>query len=84
MIVTERVIGIVKLVRLDLYGHGLACGAKAIRCQLKDEYQLEHLPSERTIGRILADEGLTYGRTGWYEGEVPCWLPMSSQQQPKG
>lgn len=84
MKINERVIGIVKLVRLDLYGHGLACGAKAIRCQLKEEYQLEHLPSERTIGRILANEGLTYGQTGWYEDEVPCWLPMSSRHQSRG
>jgi len=68
MIVTERVIGIVKLVRLDLYGHGLACRAKAIRRQLEEEYELEPLPSERTIGRILEALGLTYNRTGWYEG----------------
>ena len=83
MIVTERVIGIVKLVRLDLYGHGLACGAKAIRRQLEEEYELEPLPSERTIGRILAAEGLTYNRTGWYEGEDLCWLPMSSRPKPR-
>jgi len=84
MKINERVIGIVRLVRLDLYGHGLACGAKAIRRQLDEEYDLDPLPSVRTIGRILAAEGLTYGRTGWYEGEFPCWLPMSSQQQPNG
>ena len=84
MIVTERVIGIVKLVRLDLYGHGLACGAKAIQRQLDEEYDLEPLPSVRTIGRILAAEGLTYGRTGWYEGEIPWWGPMSSRQQSSG
>jgi len=70
MIVTERVIGIVKLVRLDLYGHGLACRAKAIRRQLEEEYELEPLPSERTIGRILEALGLTYNRTGWYEGKI--------------
>ena len=77
MIVTERVIGIVRLVRLDLYGHGLSCGAKAIRRQLEEEYELEPLPSERTIGRILEALGLTYNRTGWYEWEDLCWLPMS-------
>lgn len=82
MIGNERVKGIVRLVRLDLYGHGLACGAKAIRRQLEEEDQLEHLPSVRTIGRILAAEGLTYGRTGWYEGEDPCWVPMLARQPP--
>ena len=83
MIVTERVIGIVRLVRLDLYGHGLACGAKAIRRQLEEEYELEPLPSERTIGRILEALGLTYNRTGWYEGEDLCWWPMSSRPKPR-
>ena len=82
MIVNERVKGIVRLVRLDLYGHGLACGAKAIRRRLDEVYQLKPLPLVRTIGRILADEGLTYGRTGWYEGEDPWWVPMSSRQPP--
>ena len=69
MLVNERMKGIVRLVRLDLYGHGLACGAQAIRRRLDEVYQLKPLPSARTIGRILAAEGLTHGRTGWYEGE---------------
>ena len=83
MRVTERVRGIVRLVRLDLYGHGLSCGAKAIRRQLEEEYELEPLPSERTIGRILEAFGLTHNRTGWYEWEDLCWLPMSSQPKPR-
>jgi hypothetical protein len=72
MSANERVKGIVWLVRLDLYNHGLACGAKAIRCHLDKVEQFKPLPSVRTIGRILASEGLSHARTGWYEGEELC------------
>jgi hypothetical protein len=75
----SRLRGIVRLVRLDLYNHGLACGAGAIRHQLDNVEQLNPLPSLRTIGRILADEGLTYGRTGRYEGERPSRAPASAR-----
>ena len=67
MLVNERVKGLVRVVRLDLYGHGLACGAQAIRRRHAAVYQLKPLPSARTIGRIIEALGLTHGRTGWYE-----------------
>jgi len=60
---------IVKMIRLDLYNHGLPCGSKTIRGKM-NEYEVEPRPSERTISRILACQGLTNQRTGWYPGEV--------------
>jgi hypothetical protein len=54
MVVNERVKDIVRLVRLDLYNHGLTCGAEAVRRQLDEVYELKPLPSVRTIRRILA------------------------------
>ena len=60
---------IVVMVRLELYNRGLPCGPKVIRERL-DEYEvLRPLPSERTIYRILVRNGLTGGRSGWYEGD---------------
>jgi len=60
---------IVVMVRLTLYNQGLPCGPKALRRRLDEYEMLRTLPSERTIARILSLNGLTYGRTGWYEGE---------------
>ncbi len=60
---------IVTMIRLDLYNHSLTCGPKAILKKL-NEYDVEPLPSERTISRILACQGLTNQRTGWYPGET--------------
>ena len=80
MLVSRQVNGIVRVVRLELYNRGLACGAGAIRRRLDEVYKLKPLPSIRTIGRILAAEGLTHGRTGRYEGEEPCWGPASAKQ----
>ena len=57
------------LVRLELYNRGLACGARAIRRRLEEIHEIIPSPSARAIERILAAEGLTHGRTGWYEGE---------------
>lgn len=56
---------IVKSVRLNLYNHGLLCGAKAIRRELEQEH-IQPLPSISTINRILNRYGLTHGRTGHY------------------
>ncbi len=60
---------IVTMIRLDLYNHDLPCGSKAIRKKM-NEYDVEPLPSERTISRILACQGLTHQRTGWYSREA--------------
>jgi len=59
----EEIQEIVKMVRLELYNRGLLCGPKAIKERL-EEYDINSLPSERTIGRILLHHGLTNGRTG--------------------
>jgi len=62
----EELQEIVKMVRLELYNRGLFCGPKAIKERL-EEYDINALPSERTIGRILSHHGLTHGRTGNYQ-----------------
>jgi hypothetical protein len=57
---------IVKMVRLELYNKGIGCGSKAIKKGLEECYQIESVPSESTIGRVLSRHGLTYNRTGFY------------------
>ena len=56
---------IVKMIRLELYNNGLFCGAKAIKNKMED-YDIEPVPSESAIGRILSCHGLTHCRTGFY------------------
>ncbi len=60
----EEIKEIVKMIRLELYNQGLCCGTKAIKNKMEDE-DIEPLPSESTIGRILSHNGLTHGRTGF-------------------
>ena len=57
----------------------LPCGAAALRQYLHDQSGVCPLPSVRRISRILTQYGLTYGRTGWYEGDEPDWLPASAR-----
>jgi hypothetical protein len=76
----EQVEAIVVMTRLDLYNRGRPCGAKALRRRLDEHEHLKPLPSERTIGRILARNGLTYGRTGWYRGDDPRDVPASAER----
>ncbi|MFO8239701.1 MAG: hypothetical protein R6T90_01745 [Dissulfuribacterales bacterium] len=59
---------IITMIRPNLYNHGLPCGPKEIRRKMNESDE-EPLPSERTISRILARQGLTHKRTGWYPGE---------------
>jgi len=66
---------IVTFVRLQLYNRGLPCGPAALRRRMTEHYEITGVPSERTIARILARNGLTHGRTGWYEGEEPRRSP---------
>ena len=56
---------IVKIVRIELYNNDQFCGAGAIKEKLEDYYEINPLPSESTIGRILSRHGLTHGRTGF-------------------
>ena len=60
---------IVVTIRLEMYNRGLPCGPNVLRRRLNEHEALKPLPSERTIARILARNGLTCGRTGWYEGD---------------
>ena len=73
----EQVEQIVVMARLELYNRNRPCGAEALRQRLDQHYHLRPLPSERTIGRILARNGLTHGRTGWYGGDDPQDVPAS-------
>lgn len=59
---------IVTMIRLNLYNHGVFCGPKEILKKM-NESDVEPLPSERTISRILERQGLTHKRTGWYPGD---------------
>ncbi|MFO7765111.1 MAG: hypothetical protein R6V33_01620 [Pelovirga sp.] len=64
---TAEIQEIAVMVRLHLYNRGLPCGAKKVRHYMATEYAIDPLPSERTINRILSQQGLTNGRTGIYE-----------------
>jgi hypothetical protein len=76
----EEVEQIVVMVRLELYNRSLPCGPKALRRRLDEHYALKPLPSERTIARMLSRNGLTHGRTGWYEGDEPQDIPQSARR----
>jgi len=75
----EEVEEIVTITRIELYNRGVACGAKAIRTRMDESYGIRPLPSERTIARMLARNGLTYGRLGWRDGDEK-WLPASAMR----
>jgi len=77
----EEVEQIVVMVRLELYNRGLPCGPKVLRRKLDEREALKPLPSKRTIARILTRNGLTRGRTGWYEGEESEDIPADSRRQ---
>ena len=66
----EEIEEIVVMVRLELYHKGLPCGPKALRKRIDEHEQVNPLPSERTIARILSRNGLTHRRTGWYKEEI--------------
>jgi hypothetical protein len=57
--------------RLCRYNRGLPCGPKTLRSALAAQLPPGQFPSERTIARILARNGLTHGRTGFYPGDAP-------------
>jgi hypothetical protein len=59
---------VIKLIRLSLYNRGMSCGAQVIQRQMQQLGE-RHIPSVRTIGRILFRQGLTHGRTGIYPGD---------------
>lgn len=71
----DEVEQLVVTVRLELYNRGLPCGPNALHKRLDEHEALRPLPSEQTIADVLVRNGLTCGRTGWYEGDDPTWLP---------
>lgn len=75
----EEIEQIVVMERLHLCNRGLPCGAAALRRHLDDQDGVRPLPSVHRISRILTQHGLTYGRTGWYPGDEPDWLPVSAR-----
>ena len=65
----QRTQEVVKLIRLSLYNKEVNCGAQVIRQHMQDLGE-KHVPSVRTISRILSHQGLTHGRTGLYPGDI--------------
>lgn len=76
-ITPAETIEIVKLIRLNLYNHDLFCGAQAIQWEMEDQ-GLTHLPSVRTINRILSRHSLTHRRTGKYEAKGTAYPSLPS------
>ena len=75
----EEVEQIVVMEQLHRYNHGLACGTATLHRHLRNQCCLQPLPSVSLISQILTRYGLTHGRTGWYKGEEPSWLPASAR-----
>jgi len=69
---------LVVMERCHLYNAGRPCGAVALRRHLCECLGVQTPPSVRQISQVLTRYGLTHGRTGWYEGDVPEWLPASA------
>lgn len=66
----EQTILRVTSIRLDLYNSGKNCGPKAIQKEM-NRLEIHNVPSVRTIGRVLRNQYLTHGRTGYYPGDPP-------------
>ena len=63
---SEKLIAYVTHFRLSLYNQGLSCGPRAIHEKLRQE-AIRPVPSTSTIARVLRNQHLTNGRTGYYE-----------------
>lgn len=75
----QKIEEMIVFIRLELHNRTMPCGPKAIR-NMMDSYHVSPLPSERSIARVLAQNDLTYVRTGWYDGDDPECLPESAKQ----
>ena len=64
----EKWIEFVTHFRLSMYNRGVACGAKTI-LEKMSTVDIKPLPSISTINKILREQCLTHGRTGFYEGD---------------
>lgn len=70
MKITETTEDLVTMVRLHLYNRGNPCGPKAIKDHITEKYVAVCPLSERTIARILKNQGLVKQRTGFYAKEA--------------
>jgi hypothetical protein len=75
----EEVEQIVIMEQLHRYNCGMACGTAVLHRHLRDQCCVHPLPSVSRITQILTRYGLTHGRTGWYKGDEPSWLPSSAR-----
>ena len=66
----EKMIAYITSFRLDLYNRGTYCGPTAIQDKLRNE-NLTPVPSISTITRVLKNQCLTNGRTGYYQEDYP-------------
>jgi hypothetical protein len=66
----EQIILHVTYVRMDLYNKGKKCGPAAIQKEMLN-MEIDKIPSTAAISRILRDQYLTNGRTGYYPGDPP-------------
>lgn len=64
----EQTIFYVTFIRLSLYNSGKICGSKAIVEEMQ-RLEIRRIPSTATIARILKQQFLTNGRTGYYPGD---------------
>ena len=66
----EQTILRVTYIRLDLYNSGKNCSPKAIQKEMR-RLEIDNVPSIPAIGRVLRNQYLTHGRTGYYPGDPP-------------
>jgi hypothetical protein len=66
----EKMIVYITSFRLDLYNSGAHCGPRSIQDKWQDE-NLTPVPSISTIARVLKNQCLTNGRTGYYQEDYP-------------
>ena len=77
----EDIERIVVMERMHLYNHSLPCGAAALRRHLHEHGGVTPLPSVHQVAQVLTRHGLTHGRTGWYEGELPASANIFSNER---
>lgn len=66
----EQTVLHVTCIRMDLYNHGRKCGPVFIQKEMR-KLEISKIPSTSTISRILMNQYLTNGRTGYYPGDHP-------------
>lgn len=66
----EQMVCHITFIRHKLYNGLLPCGPKFIQKEMT-KMEMNHIPSISTIARVLRDQYLTHGRTGYYEEDYP-------------